>query len=48
MNVDDPKLTAYALDELNESERSAIARASADSTGKYGDSSLTQKIWRAP
>jgi hypothetical protein len=31
MNVDDPKLTAYALDELNESERSAIARATADS-----------------
>src|SRR5215471_4931529 len=31
MNVDDPKLTAYALDELNEPERSAIARAVADS-----------------
>src|SRR6266849_1848803 len=31
MNVDDPKLTAYALDELDESERSAIARATADS-----------------
>jgi uncharacterized protein DUF3520/protein with von Willebrand factor-like domain len=31
MNVDDPKLTAYALDELGESERSAIARATADS-----------------
>lgn len=31
MNVDDPKLTAYALHELNESERSAIARATADS-----------------
>jgi hypothetical protein len=31
MNVDDPKLTAYALDELDEPERSAIARASADS-----------------
>ena len=27
MNVDDPKLTAYALDELDEPERSAIARA---------------------
>ena len=25
MNIDDPKLTAYALDELDESERSAIA-----------------------
>jgi Domain of unknown function (DUF3520)/von Willebrand factor len=31
MNVDDPKLTAYALDELDEPERSAIARATADS-----------------
>src|SRR6476660_404846 len=31
MNVDDPKLTAYALDELDEPERSAIARATAHS-----------------
>lgn len=31
MNVDDPKLTAYALDELDEPERSAIARATVDS-----------------
>src|SRR5262249_42339392 len=31
MNVDDPKLTAYALDELDEPERSAIAHATADS-----------------
>jgi len=31
MNVDDPKLTAYALDELDEPERSTIARAVADS-----------------
>ena len=31
MNVDDPKLTAYALDELDEPERSAFARAAADS-----------------
>src|SRR5262245_2603237 len=31
MNVDDPKLTAYALDELNEPERSGIARATAES-----------------
>jgi hypothetical protein len=30
MNIDDPKLTAYALDELDEPERSAIARATAD------------------
>lgn len=31
MNVDDPKLTAYALDELDEPERTAVARATADS-----------------
>jgi hypothetical protein len=31
MNVDDPTLTAYALDELDEPERSAIARATAAS-----------------
>ena len=31
MNVDDPKLTAYALNELDEPERSAIGRAVADS-----------------
>ncbi|PYJ05220.1 MAG: hypothetical protein DME95_04940 [Verrucomicrobia bacterium] len=31
MNLDDPKLTAYALGELEEPERSAIARAIADS-----------------
>ena len=31
MNVDDPKLTAYALGELDEPERSAIAGATADS-----------------
>lgn len=31
MNFDDPKLTAYALDELDETERSKIARAIAES-----------------
>ena len=31
MNIDDPKLTAYALDELDEAERSAIARVVAES-----------------
>ena len=31
MNIDDPKLTAYALNELDEPERSAIARAIAES-----------------
>ena len=31
MNIDDPKLTAYALGELDASERSIVARAIADS-----------------
>ncbi len=31
MNIDDPKLTAYALGELDKPERSALARAIADS-----------------
>ena len=31
INLDDPKLTAYVLDELEEPEKSAIARAVADS-----------------
>src|SRR6266404_1098538 len=31
MNIDDPKLTAFALDELDEPERSAIAREVAQS-----------------
>ena len=31
MNLDDPKLTAFALDELDEPERSAMARAIAES-----------------
>src|ERR1700752_4342130 len=31
MNIDDPKLTAYALHELDEPERSAIASATAAS-----------------
>jgi len=31
MNLDDPKLTAYALGELDEPEKSAVARAIADS-----------------
>ncbi len=31
MNTDDPKLTAFALDELDEPERSTIARAVAES-----------------
>ena len=31
MNIDNPKLTAYALDELDEPEKSTMARAVADS-----------------
>ena len=31
MNLDDPKLTAYALDELEEPEKSAVAHAVGDS-----------------
>jgi Ca-activated chloride channel family protein len=31
MNIDDPKLTAYALDELDEPEKSTMARAVAES-----------------
>ena len=31
MNLNDPKLTAYALGELDEPERSAISRAVAES-----------------
>ena len=31
MNIDDPKLTAFALDELNEPERSTMAKAVAES-----------------
>ncbi len=33
MNLDDPKLTAYALDELDESERAEVAGEIADSLG---------------
>lgn len=31
MNIDDPKLTAFALGELDEPERSAVAHAVAES-----------------
>ena len=47
MNVDDPKLTAYALDELKESERSAIARATADSPEVQRFVAETQDLARA-
>jgi hypothetical protein len=47
MNVDDPKLTAYALDELDESERSAIAHATADSREAQQFIAETQDLARA-
>ena len=47
MNVDDPKLTAYALDELDEAERSAIARATADSPEVQRFVAETQDLSRA-
>ena len=47
MNVDDPKLTAYALDELDESGRSAIARATADSPEMQRFVADTQDLARA-
>ena len=47
MNVDDPKLTAYALDELDEPERSTIARATADSAEVQRFVEETQDLSRA-
>jgi hypothetical protein len=47
MNVDDPKLTAYALDELDETERSAVARAAADSPEAQRFVAETQDLARA-
>ena len=47
MNVNDPKLTAYALDELDESERSAIERATADSGEAQQFIAQTQDLARA-
>ena len=47
MNIDDPKLTAYALDELDEPERSAIARATADSPEAQRFVAETQELARA-
>jgi Uncharacterized protein YfbK, C-terminal/von Willebrand factor len=46
MNIDDPKLTAYVLDELDEPERSAIARASADSPEVQRFVAETQELAR--
>ena len=47
MNIDDPKLTAYSLDELDEPERSAIARATADSAEVQRFVAETQDLSRA-
>jgi uncharacterized protein DUF3520/protein with von Willebrand factor-like domain len=47
MNVHDPKLTAYALDELDEPERLAIARATADSPEAQRFVAETQELARA-
>src|SRR6266404_2485027 len=47
MNIDDPKLTAYALDELDEPERSAIARATAHSPEVQRFVEETQDLARA-
>src|SRR6478735_498542 len=47
MNIDDPKLTAYALDELDEPERSAIARATADCPEMQRSVANTQDLARA-
>jgi anti-sigma factor RsiW len=47
MNIDDPKLTAYALDELDDAERSAIARAIADCPEAQRFVSDTQQFARA-
>ena len=47
MNVDDPKLTAYALDELDEPQRSATGRAIADSPEAQRFVANTQELARA-
>src|SRR5438132_5582589 len=47
MNTDDPKLTAYALDEVDAAELSAIARAIADSPEAQRFVVQTQKLARA-
>src|SRR5262245_6154306 len=47
MNIDDPKLTAYVLDELDEPERSAIAHATADSPELQRFVAETRELARA-
>src|SRR5438477_12933481 len=47
MNLDDPKLTAYALGELEEPEKSAVARALGDSPEAQRVVVETQQVARA-
>src|SRR5207237_7119858 len=47
MNTDDPKLTAFALDELDEPEKSTIARAVAESPEAQRVVEETRELSRA-
>ena len=47
MNIDDPKLTAYALNEVDAAERATIARAIAESPEAQHFVAATQKLARA-
>src|SRR5205814_2436013 len=50
MNIDDPKLTAYALDELDEAERAAIAHevaASAEAQRQVQETQTMTRLLRA-
>src|ERR1700745_3323016 len=47
MNIDEPRLTAYSLGELDEAERSTIARAIADSPEAQRFVASTQQFARA-
>ena len=47
MNIDDPKLTAYALDELDQPERSAVACAIGDSPEMQRFVAETKELARA-
>ena len=47
INLDDPKLTAYALGELEEPEKSAVARAIGDSPEAQRVVVETQQVARA-
>src|SRR2546429_9341271 len=46
MNIDDPKLTAYALDDLDEAERAAIAHEVARSPQAQREVQETQTVAR--